>query len=482
MTTFDLRTRLGALRTRLGTAGLVLAVATLVLMLTGGTVTASAASADGATAAAKRKSKRAAGLTAKQKRQVIALAKRFAGKDGAPGQNGAPGANGLPGALGDKGDQGDPGANGTNGTSGKSVVVSTTAPGCPVGGITAEVEGSGVAHEVCNGEDGTNGNSVLNGTGAPSSSLGANGDFYIDTAAYDIYGPKTGAGWGSSTSLVGPEGPGGGGPAGGDLTGEYPNPEIADEVIGTANFAPGAVAPDSAKLGGVAPSSWQKALSAGCLSGEAIREITQAGVPTCEPVSGEVGVTEVNTGAGLEGGPITATGTISVNPAEVQSRVTGTCSVGEAVTAIAQNGSVSCASAGGGLPTTLGTGEPLTGSWSVIGPPLGGPDSMFEPISFPVRLSAPLPVSKTKRIDAGATPPAECDDGKGTAPSAANPEADPGFLCVYVGVKEGTLPEFTFIDPATFGAGASATGTILWDGGSGIANLVFATGTWAVTG
>jgi integrin beta 8 len=56
------------------------------------------------------------------------------------------------------------------------------------------------------GADGTNGSSVLNGSGAPSSGLGAIGDFYIDTTAHSIYGPKSGGGWGSATSLVGPAG------------------------------------------------------------------------------------------------------------------------------------------------------------------------------------------------------------------------------------------------------------------------------------
>lgn len=57
------------------------------------------------------------------------------------------------------------------------------------------------------GPTGATGNSVLSGSGAPSSSLGQNGDFYIDTAALDIYGPKTAGAWGSGTSLVGPTGP-----------------------------------------------------------------------------------------------------------------------------------------------------------------------------------------------------------------------------------------------------------------------------------
>ena len=36
--------------------------------------------------------------------------------------------------------------------------------------------------------------------------LGNNGDFYINTAANTIYGPKTAGAWGSPTSLVGPTG------------------------------------------------------------------------------------------------------------------------------------------------------------------------------------------------------------------------------------------------------------------------------------
>jgi hypothetical protein len=51
------------------------------------------------------------------------------------------------------------------------------------------------------------GNVVLNGAGAPSAGTGANGDFYINTSNYDIYGPKTAGAWGSATSLVGPTGP-----------------------------------------------------------------------------------------------------------------------------------------------------------------------------------------------------------------------------------------------------------------------------------
>ena len=57
-----------------------------------------------------------------------------------------------------------------------------------------------------NGTNGTNGLSILNGNGAPGSGIGVYGDFYIDTAGNDIYGPKTSGGWGSATNLVGPAG------------------------------------------------------------------------------------------------------------------------------------------------------------------------------------------------------------------------------------------------------------------------------------
>lgn len=50
------------------------------------------------------------------------------------------------------------------------------------------------------------GNTVLSGAGAPSNGTGSNGDFYINSINYDIYGPKTSGSWGSATSLVGPTG------------------------------------------------------------------------------------------------------------------------------------------------------------------------------------------------------------------------------------------------------------------------------------
>ena len=57
------------------------------------------------------------------------------------------------------------------------------------------------------GPPGINGKTVLNGVSNPTSDQGANGDFFINTATDQIFGPKTAGIWGSGTSLIGPQGP-----------------------------------------------------------------------------------------------------------------------------------------------------------------------------------------------------------------------------------------------------------------------------------
>jgi len=54
---------------------------------------------------------------------------------------------------------------------------------------------------------GTIGNTLLNGSGAPTATVGNIGDFYLDVASINLYGPKTTLGWPASfVSLVGPQG------------------------------------------------------------------------------------------------------------------------------------------------------------------------------------------------------------------------------------------------------------------------------------
>jgi hypothetical protein len=114
------------------------------------------------------------------------------GPAGPAGPAGPVGATGPAGPVGNTGPAGPAGAPGSTGPAGPQGPVGNTGPPGPAG---------------------ASGNTVLNGTGAPPSSVGNDGDFYIDTAADVLYGPKAGGSWpATGTSLVGA--PGATGPAG----------------------------------------------------------------------------------------------------------------------------------------------------------------------------------------------------------------------------------------------------------------------------
>lgn len=53
---------------------------------------------------------------------------------------------------------------------------------------------------------GSDGRTIYNGSGAPTLTTANAGDFYIDTTAWEIYGPYTGSSWGTGTSLIGATG------------------------------------------------------------------------------------------------------------------------------------------------------------------------------------------------------------------------------------------------------------------------------------
>jgi len=133
------------IREPFGKAGLTVAIVALVTALAGGAIAAENAG-DDATASAKKKNRKgkAGGLNAKQKRQVIALAKRFVGQ----GPQGIPGLPGAAGAAGDDGSDGDDGQNGQS-------VTLAAATGCTEGGTKLSVGGE--SQEVCNGEEGLEG-------------------------------------------------------------------------------------------------------------------------------------------------------------------------------------------------------------------------------------------------------------------------------------------------------------------------------------
>ena len=175
------------------------------------------------------------------------------GPAGAAGSTGAAGADGRTILNGTGAPSGGTGANG-------DYYVDNTAHAL-YGPKTGGAWGSGVSlvgptgAAGTNGTNGTNGYSVLNGSGAPSGGTGANGDFYIDTTAHAIYGPKAGGAWGSSTSLVGPAGAAGstgatgpGVPAGGTalqvlrkISSTNYDTEWADAAGGGGTFDPDAV-------------------------------------------------------------------------------------------------------------------------------------------------------------------------------------------------------------------------------------------------
>lgn len=93
--------------------------------------------------------------------------------------------------------------------------------------------GSALGLKGTNGTNGTNGSTTLSGTGAPSTGIGAIGDYYLDKASYQLYGPKDAGGWGVPILLRGAAGPQGPmGPAGADGTIIYSGNDAPDPSLG----------------------------------------------------------------------------------------------------------------------------------------------------------------------------------------------------------------------------------------------------------
>ncbi|WP_159440724.1 collagen-like protein [Mucilaginibacter sp. OK098] len=151
------------------------------------------------------------------------------GKDGAIGPQGNAGDKGPVGAVGPAGPAG------ANGIAGSVIYSGNTAPAADKGnagdfylntatgllygpkttagwgtgfslkgpaGTTGATGATGAA-----GATGTTGSTTLSGAGLPASSLGNNGDYYLDKTNYLLYGPKTASEWGIPINLQGPAGP-----------------------------------------------------------------------------------------------------------------------------------------------------------------------------------------------------------------------------------------------------------------------------------
>lgn len=139
------------------------------------------------------------------------------GPQGVAGASGSTGPSGQPGAAGKQGRRGKQGATGATGAQGPK---GYTGAQCPKGdtgasgtiGTKGDTGATGPQGEKGDkgdkGDTGLSGTSVLSGEAEPSAGIGNLGDFYIDTTTYTIFGPKTGAGWGTGTCLIGPAGGG----------------------------------------------------------------------------------------------------------------------------------------------------------------------------------------------------------------------------------------------------------------------------------
>jgi hypothetical protein len=145
------------------------------------------------------------------------------------------------------------------------------------------------------GSDGADGRTIHNGSGTPDPSLGIDNDFYINTSAFTIYGPKTSGTWGSPASLKGNTGDTGAtgatgpstGAAGGSLAGTYPNPSIAANAVTAAEIATDAVGSAEIAAGAVGTAE----LATGAVTGNEIAAAVK------DPAAATAGLRTLGTGA-----------------------------------------------------------------------------------------------------------------------------------------------------------------------------------------
>jgi hypothetical protein len=134
---------------------------------------------------------------------------------------------------------------------------------------------------------------------------------------------------------------------------------------GTLQFTPGSGTGGPPRPAGgigapaVDPSQIQLRITGTCV-GQTLTAVNQDGTVSCGS-AGAGDITGVAAGNGLTGGGSAGDVALAIDPAITQARVTGTCPAGQAMSVINQNGSVTCISAGTGDITAVLAGAGLTG-------------------------------------------------------------------------------------------------------------------------
>lgn len=130
---------------------------------------------------------------------------------------------GPEGPQGDQGEKGEQGLQGIPGIDGSIIFSGTGSPAADVGKngdyylntSAAELYGpksddgweTPINLKGQQGESGKDGSRILSGSSEPSSSIGKEGDYYWDISNQTLFGPKTSAGWGTGVVLRGGKGP-----------------------------------------------------------------------------------------------------------------------------------------------------------------------------------------------------------------------------------------------------------------------------------